>query len=377
MSNIIQHLDKILLEARRNPEKNPKISIKEFLSKYENEKDVYVSFKSFEKIGINPTAKWGHLSPMGVYAYPIHFVINILNKIENNPDMDLPFAFDKNLAYVIKKKDVPGLTFIDDILSYSSGQLSSDVEKIKKYLKYQLKFDEKTLKRAEGIISTIYEEYEDQLNVEFKILYEITNFISKLIVRVNTNNDDSKQKVGNPAEWNSLFRKCLKYSGCEDKFNFRLIHRDIPYETIFFTTRAYEVLEAYKNVSCRTNVGLILYKMYVKFGRQYRGNGLDTSNFELIYTLNGKNYIIEMNLTEDPEQYDDSDYNADIRPEDSTSLIDLGLSEMNSSVVHNILRYIDKNPEVKNLDQIAENLYPMFENAIKSTINEYINEYYQ
>jgi len=128
MSNIIQHLDKILLEARRNPEKNPKISIKEFLSKYENEKDVYVTFKSLEKIGVNPTAKWGHMSPVGVYAYPLSFVKRVLEWLQDDPSYIMPFAFNKKYVYVIKQVDVPGLKFIEDGSMYDDADLERDVK---------------------------------------------------------------------------------------------------------------------------------------------------------------------------------------------------------------------------------------------------------
>ena len=375
--SIIDDLDKILISARRNPEQNPKISLKNFLSKYKDTKDLYVSFKSFEKMGINPTAKWGHMSPMGVYAYPLNFVIRTLEAKESCIGMDLPFAFDKKLAYVIKKRDVPGLIFIDNIQAYDNDQLTLDIEKIRKYVKDELKFDKKSLERVEGIISAVFEANENYYSKEFKIIYNITQYIGSFIGRTNSD-DESKQKINKASQWNSLFRKCLGYSGCADKFNSRIIHGDIPYETIFFTTRAYEVLDAYNNISYNVNKGLILHKLYVKFIQQYIDESeFDASNSEFTYNLNGKNYIIEVNLTEDPEDYDDSDYNINIREEDSTSLMDLPVYYMNEDILSSLQRYLDKNPYMNNTKQIVENFYPIFENALKSMINKFILEHYQ
>ena len=64
---------KYLQEARRNPELNPKIPSVVNLEKYENRKNVFVSFTQINKLGINPTSNYN--TPIGIYQkhhFPIY-----------------------------------------------------------------------------------------------------------------------------------------------------------------------------------------------------------------------------------------------------------------------------------------------------------------
>ncbi len=56
-------------EARKNPELNPKVSAKYALLKYiKDDKDVYVSFRNINKLGIHPASE--HIkTPIGIYCY--------------------------------------------------------------------------------------------------------------------------------------------------------------------------------------------------------------------------------------------------------------------------------------------------------------------
>lgn len=56
-------------EKRRNPEQNPKIPLIDKLVKYSNMDDVYVSFRSVNKLGINPKSDYN--TPNGIYCYSL------------------------------------------------------------------------------------------------------------------------------------------------------------------------------------------------------------------------------------------------------------------------------------------------------------------
>ena len=56
-------------EKRRNPEMNPHISAWDYVDKYKNDPDVYISFTTIDKIGINPRSVYN--TPNGIYCYPL------------------------------------------------------------------------------------------------------------------------------------------------------------------------------------------------------------------------------------------------------------------------------------------------------------------
>jgi hypothetical protein len=134
-----------ILEARRNPEQNPKVSALDSLKKYKGRDDVYVSFtddvgtksnpdvaaepyntgtginakgKSHNsrgsKIGINP--KYDHGTPLGIYAYPISYVLD-----RSSGEPDVPYAADRPYIQVIRSTGN-----MLDLQKYSQDDLEND-----------------------------------------------------------------------------------------------------------------------------------------------------------------------------------------------------------------------------------------------------------
>jgi len=56
-------------ERRRNPDQNPRISAYDALLKYKDDSDMYISFTSKRKIGINPASDYN--TPLSIYTYPL------------------------------------------------------------------------------------------------------------------------------------------------------------------------------------------------------------------------------------------------------------------------------------------------------------------
>ena len=80
-----------LLEARRNPELNPKISINDEIENYAKAnkgKKCYISFTDLEKLGVNPKTEYD--TPVGVYCYPLEYAISVMGK--DYAASTLPFA---------------------------------------------------------------------------------------------------------------------------------------------------------------------------------------------------------------------------------------------------------------------------------------------
>lgn len=61
----------VILEARRNPETNIKVSAYDQLKKYKDDHNVYISFRNIDKLGVNPSYKSKDSTPNGIYFYPL------------------------------------------------------------------------------------------------------------------------------------------------------------------------------------------------------------------------------------------------------------------------------------------------------------------
>ena len=104
-----------LLEARKNPELNPKISINDAMATYlktHKGKKCYISFTAIEKLGVNPRTKYN--TPVGVYCYPLEYAIKLMGSEQSGAA--LPFAGESPFAnlFYVKSRDVIDLAKIED-----------------------------------------------------------------------------------------------------------------------------------------------------------------------------------------------------------------------------------------------------------------------
>jgi hypothetical protein len=115
----------ISLEARRNPEKNPQISVNDHIydalvkekiyldTSSENKpiKNLYVSFTEKPKLGINPKSKYN--TPLGIYAYPANYVA-VSAGTKRTMRTSLPFAGEHPWVNIFTLKDVSKVLVISD-----------------------------------------------------------------------------------------------------------------------------------------------------------------------------------------------------------------------------------------------------------------------
>lgn len=89
----------------------------------ENSESLFVSYRTIEKLGINPNFKFK--SPIGIYAYPIDYAI------KNNTEEFSQFtgAGTVNFIYVFKLTTGKMLNNL-----YTENDLKNDLKKIKNYL---------------------------------------------------------------------------------------------------------------------------------------------------------------------------------------------------------------------------------------------------
>jgi len=120
------------LEARRNPELNPKISAYEALLPYKDDPDVYISFTDIDKIGINPRSKYN--TPLGIYTYPLREVWDTYKFDQTkSPGQSVPFAGEAPFIWILRKKK--GIGFIEDLYTtYTSKDYDMDIKKLQSFV---------------------------------------------------------------------------------------------------------------------------------------------------------------------------------------------------------------------------------------------------
>ena len=213
-----------IVEARRNPEQNPKVSTLETLEKYAGRDDVFVSFTSDvgemshghggkntsgSKLGINPKSSYN--TPIGIYTYPVDYVIQKKGKV--------PFAEEAPFLYVVQTTK-PLL----DLNNYSKSDFERDSEKL-----IDMGFADA---RDEGIRTAKF----------YTPAGHLWNW-TRLAADYKELQSNSSSK--SPVQWPKILRS-LGYSGAVDRGS-GLIHVNEPRQAVFFSIDAIKVLEVIPN----------------------------------------------------------------------------------------------------------------------------------
>ena len=194
-----------LLEARKNPELNPKVSLNAELKTYVDKfgKDGFISFTSVDKLGINPGSDYD--TPIGIYAYPVMYAYHdVLG--DDQHARRLPFAGENPYATLFSAKNG-----VIDLHTFSESDLASAIKKLK--LVYGTR-DVET--------SVSYALQSGRVQTPGGQLWAITMELSKII------------KHGEPPiVWNKIFRS-IGINGCVDSAGEDIIHPNEPTQAVFF-----------------------------------------------------------------------------------------------------------------------------------------------
>jgi hypothetical protein len=90
------------------------------LDKYEGREDVFVSFTSLPKLGINPKTPYD--TPAGIYSYPVYYVIE--NYDPKNGAFTVPFAAEQEYVHVFQVSGIERALHF----SYDDNELVSQVK---------------------------------------------------------------------------------------------------------------------------------------------------------------------------------------------------------------------------------------------------------
>lgn len=105
-----------VIEKRRNPDQNIKVSILDKLLQYAGRgTDTYVSFRDLNKLGINPQSRFS--TPNGIYGYRLQDFESSLES-EHTIKQVFPFTGDKpaEYAYVFESKPEANVVYLNDVM---------------------------------------------------------------------------------------------------------------------------------------------------------------------------------------------------------------------------------------------------------------------
>lgn len=236
-----------ITEARRNPTVNKKTSTVDSLEKYKGRKDVFVTYTanvgvgshpirdaahadrfnptpkgkahniSGHKVGINPRSEYN--TPIGIYTYPIDYVIQKGNKVE--------FANHEPFIQVLQIKPSANIWYLQE------GDRSAWE------ILYQIVYG--TLRSKYGSepkIEDFYSRYSDKSEAEKKFDDALFDY------EIFDETDHPKLRT--------LLTRELRnrgYDGVADMNGLGIIHDNEPTQAVFFTTSAFKHIETIYNRS--------------------------------------------------------------------------------------------------------------------------------
>lgn len=230
----------ILVEARRNPHLNPKISsIQTIINLYKNDpvpSSLFVTFTNVNKLGINPSSQYS--TPNGIYCYRLSYVVELLEP-EWSRDSLLyarPFPESKvenvivfrviDNSKIFNLKDNLTQTTLDKIIEASN---SDDI--------YQNMFS-LIIKNNKGTYKGVW-------RAVYKYIKSNKHF-DKHSPRTFNRNDNSTSQVSLEARFAlSVFRK-LGIDGFIDDGK-EIIHENEPNQAVFFNRMVLKIVDHLKD----------------------------------------------------------------------------------------------------------------------------------
>lgn len=168
-----------LLEARKNPKSNPKISAYEQLLPYKDNPNCYIHFSNYNILGIYNISEYD--TPLGIYGYPLKEIWEHYNINDAKSFYSLPFASERKYIHLFEWNGKG--KFIDDFDQYSSTDLENDINSLKTI------YEKSIVTNADS---------NDLYNLYYDIIDELSNIINYPENEINNEyNTDILQKMRN------------------------------------------------------------------------------------------------------------------------------------------------------------------------------------
>ena len=224
------------------------------LKKYDKDNpDLYISFTSLDKLGINPQSTYE--TPLGIYTYPLYEILEgVKKKTSTVPQMlkhrigsFVPFAGDSPWVWIIEADRSKG-EFIEDIgdnFMYTHSDYEKDLEKLKNlYLLFEFSVDYNSYESEKEKIfaDKIWQHKVDSWGEESRFsspggyFWNVTRNMAKLMGKHNIS-----------VKWNKILRDDLGYIGVADKSGKGIIHPSEKVQAVFFSTKSFKIIEKVEN----------------------------------------------------------------------------------------------------------------------------------
>lgn len=301
-----------IVEKRKNPEQNPKISTLQKIKQYAKMDDVYVSFRSINKLGINPKSSYS--TPNGIYCYWLKSYRSSLNDVGNTDAPNIVFPYmakpvDTEHFYLFKAKENANVVKLGDMTESDVKQYmlkyiglypeirmkfidQENLNLIKKF-EQELTQSQNLLKKGEEYLVNNLKEIPFIIKKEKNVtnqLKSIEDSLKRELYSLKQSMPDfsdedkfvdyiykmgTKEAVihnipggifwwfgyylyGNvPNKWNKFFRDLGIHAMTDDK-GLGIIHSNEPYQTVFFDGSKIKTIDSGYNK---------VYKKSIKIGR--------------------------------------------------------------------------------------------------------------
>lgn len=228
---------RVLLEARRNADVNYGGSVndqlKPYMSKMVHGTDkVYVSFTVVDKIGINPSSEYE--TPIGVYTYPISYLSDVMGGSKSTTEV--PFMGDAPYINVLETK-----VRVLDLDNVDEDDLNGYMRKLREYLTQYMEEGE----NPGAVMQSLYRQSELGNDAPYgEYLWDYTRLAKNWVA----------ERTGKTRAvvWNAMFR-AIGIQAIVDYGN-GIIHPEEPTQAVFFSSRAFTLLERIRNRSSKGEI---------------------------------------------------------------------------------------------------------------------------
>ena len=218
-----------LIERRSIDSGTPRGTIYDVLRPLKDVPDIFISFRTMERIGINPKSEYD--TPIGVYAYPLQKVWD-----EDTGTVDVPFAGENPIVHILRRrKDVGHVRDISLMLTAAGNaaykRILADPACAAAIDKARRPND-----RSETV-ATVLNRWKSEARIQSVggKLWNVTRLAAER----------------NPRKWNRVLREVCGWESIAD-LGGGIIHVNEPVQCVFLSVRGFEVVSIEQNKRYRT-----------------------------------------------------------------------------------------------------------------------------
>ena len=206
--------------------KNEELWLDYLRNNFKNPKQLFVTFVSVDKVGLNPKSKYD--TPIGVYTYPLEYVFD---------EEDVPFRGDdsEKSSKIKVLKQLSNKVLSNDL---GDAEYQSKIKQIKNIIKTSGKY----VPEIETDHDKFIERWEDaaRKQTNFGCLWNVTRMLTMDYYSRKNHRKVNGPTKNNPIAWTKLLLE-LGYDLAIDNET-GTIHPNEPTQAVFFNPKSYKVV---------------------------------------------------------------------------------------------------------------------------------------